>query len=983
MTCKDFTYFLSGKRSLSAAPFRASGIVVALLISVIGTYWGYDEYTRYHDNLEHIKAQYLEKSRKRLQDEISNIKALIKYREQQVGEEIERELQNYVHSAYTVAAHLYSLYEDKFDEEVLKKTIIETLRPIRWNMGKGYYYVGDMNKDSFVLDAASPEKEGLHVGQNSPGYHDFEAFKEIAYSREAGFYRYLMTKPESNNTLYPKLGFIKHFKPYNWFLGTGVYLDEMTARTQRAVIERMEEIRFADNGYFICLNRAGQTIADFDPLRRGRSMDSLLESNGCSYGQQLFKIATSDIKSGFYTYELPDNQNGSVLRLAYVCYYEPWQWIVIASVELTEMQQAIGLEAHRYKDSIAKKATLYLLLVIFTIGIIFLIALLHANKIKDGVSLFSDFFRDSAEKKIYLPQKTIIYEEFELLSHYANRMVEELKAKEKIIQSNERRLDTLLDLAKMSGENITRLACFALKSLCEITSSELAYICLYNEKSDKIDFLVTSESLHGAELPESIDISADSLPAKCFRAGREVVDNSSKPDMSTGVYPAEVSLKRCLDVPFLDDNKIILIAGVCNKDDNYTEQDVSQIYLLLEGVWHILLKAQADREMNDLRKMLKTVYDSMPSALIVVDNEYNIILSNNVARKLMEQSIGHRDSSSLFTNFPRFEAFRNMIDEVINSGNYLEKRNVPYDLDGQTLYETITVYPLESSGMCGAVIRLDDVTNRLRVENLLVQSEKMLSVGGLAAGMAHEINKPLAGITQNIQMVKDRFSREFTKNHRLAEDCNITIENMRKYLEQREINTLFREIEDYSARAVTLVMDMLAFTRKGNVRYSFEDICQITESALGLILGDYTVNKNLDVSKIRIVKDYAADLPLIPCDKNNIQQAVFGLLANSIDALDSRICENRSPQISIRIFKADKWMVIHIEDNGRGMDEESIKRVFEPFYTTKSKDFTAGLGLSISYFIVNEQHSGNLSVESSLGEGTRFSIRLPLERQDE
>lgn len=981
MSLENFAIKKSGKKSLSSAPFQASSIVIVILLSFIGAYWAYDEYTKYNDNLIFIQERYLEESRKRLQDEVRSLKELIVYRESQVGEDTEKELRNQVHSAYTTAAHLYSLYKHKFPEDVLQRTIVEALRPIRWDTGKGYFFIGSSELEKIVLHSANPEFENQPLAAEGVLKQNLAAFTEISESRGAGFYRYFNTKPGEGDTLFPKLGFIKYFEPYNWFIGTGVYLDEMLARTQNAVLKRMEDIRFGNNGYFICIDKNGNTIADLDPLRKGRSVTQLVDVNNVSYGEKLYQIGTDGIKNGFFTYELQGEDEESVLRLSHIVYYEPWDWVIVASVELLEMQKAIGFEVNRYKELIIRGAILYAILAIITIGIIFVIASYHSNRIREGVELFNKFFRDTAEQKISIEERAFVFEEFDVLGQYANRMVEEREEQELLIQSNERRLDTLLELSRMSGENSRKLADFALSRLLEITKSEYGYISLYDENRDELQLISIYGGNKEIALPAPLRVSGDSLPAKCFRAGREIIDNYPVTSLKSSVYPEDLNITKCLDVPCYEKSKITMIAGVCNKKELYNEQDIRQISLLLEGVWRILLKTKAEREMRDLRVMLRTVYDSMPSALIVVDADYKIISWNSVASKYGEKDVGLSIRKPLTDFFPRLEMIHEVVDEVIKNNSPIEKRNVPFSINEQTVYETITVYPLQSEGVSGAVIRLDDVTDKVKIETLVAQSEKMLSVGGLAAGMAHEINNPLAGIVQNLQVIRNRFSNEFTKNHRLAEECNMTVDDIQSYIEKRGINDLLKAIEDSTERAVKLVKNMLSFSRKGNTLYSFEDICEITDNALSLALSDYEINKKIDVKKINITKDYSTDLPMVSCERTNIQQVIFNIISNGLYALAARNGSSKIPEIDIRIYKDEKWMVVEIEDNGPGMDAETVKRVFEPFYTTKPDDVGTGLGLSISYFIVNEQHSGNLEVRSNLGKGTQFSIRLPLKRE--
>lgn len=972
-----------GKKSLSSAPFQASSVVVVVLLSFIGLYWSIDEYSKYHNNLEYIQKKYLEDSQKRLQDETRSIVEFISYRELQVGKEIEQELRDKVQIAYTTASHLYGLHNGSMmNNEQLQSAIVESLRPMRWDMGKGYFFITDTGTNTIVLHAAHPELEGRSIDSLGDQAKAYQAFAKITEMRGAGFYRYLTTKPGTGNELFSKLSFVKEFQPYNWIMGNGIYLDEITLRTQNTVISRMSEIEFGDNGYFFCVDAGGHTIVDFDKLRVGRHVDQLQDNKNKSYGNEILKIGTNGIKNGFYSYETLDATGNTVLRLSHIVNYDPWKWVIVASVELSGMQQAINFEMEHYQNRLIQGAILYLLLAFFTVGIIFLIASHHSNKIKEGLEIFTDFFKDAAEKKISVEKRAFGYQEFDVLGQYANKMVEDREEKDKLIQSNEMRLDTLLGLARMSGHDSKKLAVFTIERLLKILGSEYGYIALYEKESNIINVLSVQGPKCDPELASfPLSTTGISFPAKTYRSGKTIIDNYPTPDVITGVYPQDVTICNYLDVPYQDGSSITLIAGVCNKKGFYTEADSRQVILLLEGVWRMLLKTQAEKEMQDLRVLLRTIYDSMPSALVVVDKDCRIMLWNAEASSCTGIDNDNVKKKPLIDFFPRLRTFQHAVLDVIKTNIPFIKRNVPFEQDGMTKYETITVYPLGSEGYTGAVIRLDDVTEKVQIEGLMVQSEKMLSVGGLAAGMAHEINNPLAGIMQNLQVVRNRLSGEFTKNQKVADECHLTIENLNQYIERRGINELLNSIAESSDRAAKLVKNMLSFSRKGNAMYSFEDICDIVESAVNLALSNFDIRQKVDVDKVEICREFAQDLPMISCERVNIQQVLFNIIVNGLYALLSSSEIRQQPKIILRVYQDGKWMVVDIEDNGSGMDEQTAKRVFEPFYTTKPVDVGTGLGLSISYFIVKEQHEGSLEVRSALGEGTVFSVRLPLQRQ--
>jgi signal transduction histidine kinase len=301
------------------------------------------------------------------------------------------------------------------------------------------------------------------------------------------------------------------------------------------------------------------------------------------------------------------------------------------------------------------------------------------------------------------------------------------------------------------------------------------------------------------------------------------------------------------------------------------------------------------------------------------------------------------------------------------------------DVQGELHYADVMVYPLMADGASGAVIRMDDVTARVRIESKMVQTEKMLSVGGLAAGMAHEINNPLGAILQGSQNILRRVAPDMPQNRAVANAIGVDLDRLHRYLEQRQILHFLEGIREAGARAAKIVADMLSFSRRSESHFALVEVEEMLETVLRLAASDYDLKKKYDFKRIAINRDYDPALRLVYCDKTEIEQVILNLLKNAAQAMAEAGIP--TPVITLRTRREALYALIEVVDNGPGMDEKTLKRIFEPFFTTKEVGAGTGLGLSVSYFIVTEQHNGRLSVMSKPGQGARFSIRLPLTRE--
>ena len=244
----------------------------------------------------------------------------------------------------------------------------------------------------------------------------------------------------------------------------------------------------------------------------------------------------------------------------------------------------------------------------------------------------------------------------------------------------------------------------------------------------------------------------------------------------------------------------------------------------------------------------------------------------------------------------------------------------------------------------GRLIIVDDITERVRLEDQLVQNDKLTSMGLLAAGVAHEVNTPLAVISSYSQL-------------------------LRKQIDPGdERNKLMDKIIKQTFRASEIVNNLLSFSRTNATEFVELDIHQIIAETVSML------EHQLKNAGIRVERDFAADAPLAFGNAGKMQQVFLNLFLNAKDAM------THGGRLRIRTDQAEAKLRVWIEDTGSGITGENIKKIYDPFFTTKAVGKGTGLGLSVSYGIVQE-HGGNIYVESQPGEGTTFRLELPLARK--
>jgi two-component system, NtrC family, sensor kinase len=245
--------------------------------------------------------------------------------------------------------------------------------------------------------------------------------------------------------------------------------------------------------------------------------------------------------------------------------------------------------------------------------------------------------------------------------------------------------------------------------------------------------------------------------------------------------------------------------------------------------------------------------------------------------------------------------------------------------------------------------RVADKSRELeRAQEHLVFSEKMVSLGKLAAIVAHEINNPLGGILVSVKLLRRRLPKMIPAR------------------EDREtVDATLAMIEQETARSGDVVRNLLLFSREGDVTAAETSLEDVVARTLSLIA------HKAQLQGVQIEFSPQAGLPLVECDANQIEQALLALVLNAIDAMPE------GGQLRIKLDRSSLGVRVAVRDNGNGIPEEIRPRLFEPFFTTKDEGQGTGLGLSVMYGIVRS-HGGTVEFESEPGKGTCFLIDLPL-----
>jgi len=389
--------------------------------------------------------------------------------------------------------------------------------------------------------------------------------------------------------------------------------------------------------------------------------------------------------------------------------------------------------------------------------------------------------------------------------------------------------------------------------------------------------------------------------------------------------------------------------------------DNGDVKFIMESVRDASRVITLEKRSIHIRQFLDKVVQSSHNAIVASDMNGNIMLMNQAAEVLfgfsMEEAIRSKNAESFYPPGKAKEIMKYLKSEdcggkgklsaarvdVINA----QGETVPVEMTGAIIYDG-----KEEVATTGIFYDLrDKIAGEKKLRDAIIQinrSEKMASLGQLAAGVAHEINNPLTGILLYANLALERLDKA---------------DPLRKYL---------KSVINDTDRCKDIVKDLLAYSRQTSPTKETFHVNSLVEQSLALI------RDQKRFLNINLVEKMSDEMMLIRADKNQLTQVIINLVMNAIDAME------RKGTLTFLTYRSknDKKVYIEVSDTGCGIPEENLSKVFDPFFTTKGPEKGTGLGLSTSYGIV-KGNGGRITIKETGPKGTTFLIELPLYTPDE
>jgi signal transduction histidine kinase len=434
-------------RGLSIAQRMLASHIVIIMISFLslGAYWSYQELEAFHDESRRIRQDFIKQKNQEIKAEVAKALGYIQFAKHQLDVRLRAELRTKVEFALKMASNLYLKNQGAQPLDKIKDQVRDILRDQRFWQGRGYFFAIDMQGVT-QLFPIRPKLEGMSLLNQADTEGKFfnQEFIRLAREKGQGYASYTWHKPGQIGRGHKKLSFVMHFKPFDWVIGAGEYLDDWVKMSQEDVLSGLSSVMFGEEGYLFAGDYQGVSL--LGPAR-GKSMWEVTDAHGKKIVQALVAAARSG--GGFVEYVMPALEGKrSARKVSYACGIPDWGWYVGAGYYLDEIETQIALKQAELRKAIRDRLVSIILFVILAFIIAVMLSRLFSGRLAKEIAVFKGFFQKAASQDAQIPLDHLRSAEFKKLAQAANSMVD----KRRQMQEEKREMENkLIQAQKMEA----------------------------------------------------------------------------------------------------------------------------------------------------------------------------------------------------------------------------------------------------------------------------------------------------------------------------------------------------------------------------------------------------------------------------------------------------------------------------------------------------------------------------------------------------
>ncbi|MBU0769529.1 MAG: PAS domain S-box protein, partial [Proteobacteria bacterium] len=510
--------------------------------------------------------------------------------------------------------------------------------------------------------------------------------------------------------------------------------------------------------------------------------------------------------------------------------------------------------------------------------------------------------------------------------------IKERKQADEDLKFNEQRLEALLELNQMTEATLEEISAFALEEAVRLTLSKMGYVAFASEDESILTMHAWSKQALNecriTEKPIIYPVVNTGLWGEAVRQRRPIITNDYQAPnkLKKGMPKGHVKIDRHMNVPIFDGNRIVVVAGVGNKETDYDDSDVRQLTLLMSGMWRIVQRKRIEETLRESEGKYRTVLEANPDPVVVYDIEGKVIYFNPAFTRVFGWTLEERFGEKMDVFVPEEERpeTQKMVERVLAGESFSGFETRRYTKAGDIIYVSMNaaIYKDQNGNPIGSVINLRDITEHKKLEGQLQQAQKMQSIGTLAGGIAHDFNNILGIILGNSELAMDGLP-----------EWNLVRQNL-------------DEIRIASMRAKDVVRQLLSFARKTKMEKKPTNIIPIVTESLKLL-------RSTIPTSIEIRQNISEDVGTILADPTQINQVLINLCTNADHAMpDGGIIEvnlrneelDEDTEAQYPELSPGRYVNLTVTDTGLGISQKEIGRIFDPYFTTKEVGKGTGMG---------------------------------------